>query len=229
MHNQSIDKTADPIVPLYDTWGGKKSAGRWCIVLPFDFTSLSTQFVNAWYIDSTIGTIDAYDELARVWKAFFSPSSESDIKGVVLEWQPGNSYEEYIEHVLKAIREYPAAIEELVMQVDLLLVFVRIEECPHQPIRAWVRFLGELLICGGLEYGEPDFCFSVDHTLFYPFSYHNGANNSELYSLNQPLLENTLRRWEERFSSISEVEGLKGIFEYGFKPKEEWAAKSTNR
>ncbi|WP_138504658.1 hypothetical protein [Nostoc sp. PA-18-2419] len=205
MHNQSIDKIADPIVPLYDTWGGKKSAGRWCIVLPFDFTSLSTQFV----------------------KVFFSPSSESDIKGVVLEWQPRNSYEEYIEHVLKAIREYPAAIEELAMQVELL-VFVRTEESPHQPIRAWVRFLGELLICGGLEYGEPDFCFSVDHTLFYPFSYHNGANNSELYLVNQPLLENALRRWEERFGSISEVEGLKGIFEYGFKPKEEWAAKSTN-
>ncbi|MDF5711034.1 MAG: hypothetical protein PUP90_26025 [Nostoc sp. S4] len=41
MQNQSIDKTADPIVPLYDTWGGKKSAGSWCIDPPFDFTNLS--------------------------------------------------------------------------------------------------------------------------------------------------------------------------------------------
>lgn len=227
MHNQSIDKTVPPIEPLNDTWGGKKSAGKWFIVPPFDFTNLSIQLVNAWYIDSTIGTINAFDELARVAEVFFSPSSESDIKGVVLEWQPGNSYEEYIEHVLKAIGEYPAAIEELVMQVDLL-VFVRTEESPHQPIRAWVRYLGELLIRGGPEYGEPYICFSVHHTLFYPFSYPLGANNSELYSLNQPLLENALRRWEERFGSISEVEGLQGIYEYGFKPEEEWAAKSTN-
>jgi hypothetical protein len=140
---------------------------------------------------------------------------------VVLEWQPGNSYEEYIEQVLKAIREYPAAIEEVAMQVDLF-VYVRTQESPNLPVQALVRGLGELLICGGLEYGEPDFCFSVDHTLFYPFSYHNSANNSELYSLNQPLLENALRRWEERFGSISEVEGLQGIYEYGFKQEEEW-------
>lgn len=227
MHNQSIDKTVPPIEPLNDTWGGKKSAGSWSIDPPFDFTNLSIQLVNAWYIDSTIGTIDAFDELARVWKVAFGPSSESDIKGVVLEWQPGNSYEEYIEHVLKAIREYPAAIEELVMRVDLL-VFVRTEESPHQPIPAWVRYLGEFVIRGGPEYGEPYLYFSVHHTLFYPFSYPLGANNSELYSLNQPLLENALRRWEERFGSISEVEGLKGIYEYGFLPEEKWNTKSTS-
>ncbi|MHC5823413.1 MAG: hypothetical protein ACYT04_48175, partial [Nostoc sp.] len=216
-----------PIAPLYDTWAGKKSAGSWSIDPPFDFTSLSIQSVNAWYIDSTIGTIDAFDELARVWEVVFGPSNESDIKGVVLEWQPGNSHEEYIEQVLKAIGEYPDAIEELVMQVDLL-VFVRTEESPHQPIRAWVRYLGEFVIRGGPEYGEPYLYFSVHHTLFYPFSYQNSADNSELFSLNQPLLENALRRLEERLGSISEVEGLKGIYEYGFKPKEEWAAKSIN-
>ena len=227
MQNQPINKTAAPIAPLNDTWAGKKSAGSWCIVLPFDFTSLSIPEVNAWYINSTMETLDAFFELARVWEVSFGPSNESNIKGVVLEWQPGNSYEEYIERVLKAIREYPAAIEELAMQVDLL-VFVRTEESPKEPIRAWVRNLGELLIRGGPEYGEPDLSFFVHHTLFYPFSYHNSADNSELYSLNQPLLENALRRWEERFGSISEVEGLKGIYEYGFKPEEEWAAKLTD-
>lgn len=60
MHNQSINKIAAPIEPLYDTWAGKKSAGSWCIDPPIDFTNLSTQEVNAWYINSTIETLDAF-------------------------------------------------------------------------------------------------------------------------------------------------------------------------
>lgn len=47
MQNQSIDKTAAPIEYLFDTWGGKKSAGKWFISPAFDFTTLSTLEVNA--------------------------------------------------------------------------------------------------------------------------------------------------------------------------------------
>jgi hypothetical protein len=89
MESQSIDKTEPPIAPLHDTWAGKKSGGSWCIVPPFDFTNLSIQLVNAWYIDSMIGTIDAFDDLARVWFAPFftklhiSPSHKT-LKGLFL-------------------------------------------------------------------------------------------------------------------------------------------------
>ena len=145
---------------------------------------------------------------------------------MVLEWKPGDSYGEYIEKVLKAIQEYPAAIEELEMKVDLF-VFVRTQASPNQPIQAWVRNLGVLVIRGGLEYGEPYLYFDMDHTLFCPSSFY-GEDNSELYGLNQPLLENALRRWEDSLGSICEVEGLPGIYEYGFKPEEEWDVKPIN-
>ncbi|MEH2243027.1 hypothetical protein [Nostoc sp.] len=228
MPNQLIDKTAAIVIPLLDTWAGKKSAGSWGVTPPFDFTSLSIQSVNAWHINnSMMGTLDAFDELARVWSVYFSSSPFSEIKGVTLEWPPENSYEEYLENVSKAMREHCAAIERLEMEVDLF-VYIRTPESPDKPTRSWVRNLGRFVMWGGPEDGEPYFSFSMHHTLFYPFSYHNSADNSELYSLNQPLLENALRRWEKRFGSISEVEGLQGIYEYGFLPEEKWNTKSTN-
>jgi hypothetical protein len=219
MQNQLINKTATPIDPIKDTWELRKSTGKWFIVLPFDFSSLSIQEVNDWYINTITKMLDAFSQLARVWQVCFHSSYKSEIKGVVLEWQPENSYEEYIENVLQRIKEYPAPIEEAAMQVDLF-VFVRTQESPNKPIRAWVRSPSELLIDGGLEYGEPDLGFSVAHTLFRPSSFY-GIDNSELYSLNQPLLENALRSLAERFGSISEVEGLPRIYEYGFLPYED--------
>lgn len=140
----------------------------------------------------------------------------------------GFLYEEYIEKVLNAIREYPHSIEELEMDVDLF-VYVRTEESPNQPTRAWVRHLGELVIWGGREYGRPYLFLSMGNTLFYPFSYFPIEDNSELCCLNQPLLENALRKWEQHFGEISELEGLPGIYKYGFLPDEDEDAESGER
>jgi len=41
-------------------------------------------------------------------------------------------------------------------------------------------------------------------------------HNNELYSLNQPLLEQALRNWEKSFDVEIEPEGLPGIYKYGF-------------
>lgn len=214
-----VNQTAVPIEPLFDTWGIRKYSGAWVIEPPIDFTSLSVREVNTWYIDTMMGMLAAFSELARVWKVFFSPSNESEVDGIVLRWQPENPYEDYIKIIIDAIQKYPTAVEELRMQVDLL-VFVRTEESPNQPIPGWVRELGELVIRGGPEFGEPYLCFSIEHTLFRAFSYY-GKDNRELFSLNQPLLENALRRLEKCFGEICEVEGLPGIYEYGFLPDEE--------
>jgi hypothetical protein len=221
MQDQSINKALDPVTPLYDTWGGKKYAGSWMIELSFNFTPLSTLEINSWYINTMTQKLETFSELARVWKVSFSSSSESETRGVVLEWQSGTSYEEYLINILEGIKAYPAAIEELAMQIDLN-VFVRTQKSPSKPIREWVRHLGELYIRGGLEFGDPYLSFSMNHTLFYPFSYIDGKDNEELFLLNQPLLENALRRWEEQFGEISEVEGLPGIYKYGFLPDKEW-------
>jgi len=75
---------------------------------------------------------------------------------------------------------------------------------------------------GGPENETPYLCFDVDHTLFCALSKDN-EDNQALYLLNQPLLENALRRWEERVGPICDFSGLSGIYRYGFLP-EIWQA-----
>ncbi|MEH1905553.1 MAG: hypothetical protein V7L04_30290 [Nostoc sp.] len=68
MHNQSINKIAAPIKPLNDTWAGKKSAGKWFIVPPFDFTNLSTSDASPafwFYREQTGGEADSLRSLVQ--------------------------------------------------------------------------------------------------------------------------------------------------------------------
>jgi len=208
------EQTASPVEPIYDTWELKKDAGTWCIVPVFDFLSLSTSDVNAWSARVVTGTLEAFGGLARAWWVEFDTSYREIIEGVRLEWKPGKSYEKYTQDVLRAIQEFPASIYRLKMGVDLY-VYIRTEQSPDTPVRAWVRHLGYFVFWGGPEVKEPYLCFEINHTLFSPESMY-GDDNRELYLLNQPLLEQALREWERRVGSIRDVEGISGIYEYGF-------------
>lgn len=227
MQHQPIDKTLAPIKPLLDTWGWKQETGSWCIAPCLDLSCFSTQEFNAWFATTIVKTLDAFSELARAWRVFFGTIYRDDVEGVKLEWELGDSHENYIETVLKAIRDYPAPIFELALEVDLF-VFVRTQESPKLPIRAWVRLpRNEIFIVGAAGGREPYLCFETGYTLFRSLS-RDYEDNTQLYSLNQPLLENALRRWEEHFGSICEVDGIEGIYEYGFLPEEQWNAESID-
>ena len=220
MQIKSSVQTAPSIEPLQKTWEIKQDAGTWGITPSFDFTSLSTQQVNNWYVNVTLKTINAFSKLCRVWGISFSSHYSEKIKPVMLKWQPGSSYHEYIEKVVKAIGEYPGSIEILEMYVDML-VFVHTEESPDKPVRNWVESLGEFVIRGGKKYGEPYLYLEMEHTLFCPYSY-EGDDNKKLFNLNQPLLEEALRNWEKKFDVEIDFEGLPGIYKYGFLPEAQW-------
>lgn len=209
------EQTAPPVEPVYDTWELKKDAGAWCIAPAFDFLSLTTREVNAWFAGVVTGMLEAFGGLVRAWRVDFNTSYREDIEGVRLEWQPGNSYQAYIADVLKTIKAFPAPIDTINIEIDLC-VYVRTEQSPHKPVRAWVRLPSDFAIWGGPENKKPYLCFEIDHTLFRPESLYGDNDNRELYLLNQPVLEQALRKWERRFGTIRDVEGMSGIYEYGF-------------
>ena len=216
MQNQSVSENLPSIEPLIDTWRILSNVGTWYITLDnLDFTHLSYQEINEWYYKTVTNTLEAFSEFGRVWKVFLSPSNREKFKGIVLEWQLEESYQVYVEKVLRAIKTFPDIICTLEISIDLL-VFVRTKQSPNKPIRAWIRNLGSFSFCGGLIHGKPFLYFDIEHTLFCLSTYYD--ENVELYSLNQPLLENTLRSWEQKIGKINEVEGIEGIYEYGFLP-----------
>lgn len=227
MQNKPLDKTLSLLEPLNDTWGMRGADDNyWTITSTFDFASISTEAVNAWFSETAVETLNAFSDLARVWKVNFSSSYQDDVEPVCLEWNRENYfYEDYIENILKAIREYPAPIYSLALKIDLF-VYVRTRESSDKPVQGWVRDLSEFNFYGGPEDSEYSLNFNVNSTLFYPSSMFYG-DNTELYSLNQPLLENALRQWEKKLGSINELDGL-GIYKYGFLPEEQEDATSTN-
>lgn len=216
MQNKIIEPTLFTIKPLHDTWDVRADTGVWVINLPSDFTSWSSQQINAWYKQTFISTVEAFSELIKVWEVALISTDEEN-KRVVINWNIGDSYEEYIQNISQKILEFPAIIHTLEIQADFN-VFVRTNESPEKIIRGWVRYLGKFYFCGHTFSGKPYIYLDMDHTLFCPSSSYE--DNTELYDLNQPLLEKALRNWEQKIGTINEYDGLEGIYEYGFLPDE---------
>ncbi|MEM7590156.1 MAG: hypothetical protein AAF383_01300 [Cyanobacteria bacterium P01_A01_bin.83] len=221
-HNYVIDKNLPVIEPLYDTWGGKKSAGYWGLDGELEWRDFSAQEINAWFAESLAKTLDAFSSLARIshilWR---NGENNRGSIGFRLELESYSSYEEYLEKVFQCLKNYPILIEEIEIQVDMF-VYVRTNISPNKPIRSWVRGFGDISINIDQEDEDAGLWLNMEHTLFYPFSYQNGKDNSELFELNQPLLKEALKNWEQKFNSRIEVEGLPGIYKYGFLPEDQW-------
>ena len=150
------------------------------------------------------------------------------LEGKSFEWQQNEPYDNFIENVSKAIREYAADISAIFINVDLF-VYVYTEESPNKPVRAWVRRFGS-----SVEMGQFEICldhsrnkehyiyFDISHMLFYPDSWNYQEDNTELASLNQPLLEEALKKWEQKFDAEIDPDGLNGIYKYGYLPEDQW-------
>ena len=216
MENISANTIPSTIKPLHDTWNIRADTGAWSINLSLDFASLSAQDINAWHEKTFVGTIESFSELIRVYEVDIITDREGT-EGTALKWTTNSSYNEYVRKTAKKIKEFNAAIDTLEIQVDLF-VFIRTEESPETPVRGWVRHLGKFAFCSKTFTGKPYIYFEIDHTLFCSSSSYE--DNTELYDLNQPLLEKALRNWEQKVGTINEYDGLEGIYKYGFLPDE---------
>jgi hypothetical protein len=204
-----------PGEPLYDTWGGTKYLNRWCVDSPRTFTSFEAREVNEWFATTLRATLEAFSLFARPWWIEFTTIFVEGVGPVALERGPDQSDSDFLEAALQAIRQYEAPIYSLDVEVDLW-VYVRTEESPEQPVRTWIRSGSQFTFYGGAENPQPSVCLLVEHSLFAPSNSY-GWSNQELHALNQPLLEQALRRWEQQLSPITEVEGGDGIYQYGFR------------
>jgi hypothetical protein len=214
------------VEPLIDTWAVTKRGGDWSISPSSDLSHTSIEERNVWYAEAMMSTIKAFSSLARVYIVSFEPvSKESEIKSRTLKWDLDEPYENYLEKTYDAVKSYPIDIYILYVRVDLF-VYVRTEESPNKPIRAWVRECGDhsytmadiqISIEHLMNY-EPFLSFEMKHTLLYPDSWKGQIDNTELFELNRPFLEEALTNWEQAFTAEIETDGLPQIYKYGFLP-----------
>ncbi|MEL6461352.1 MAG: hypothetical protein AAFQ91_24495 [Cyanobacteria bacterium J06621_15] len=218
------------VKPLYDTWGAKSEAGSWTINLLDDFANASVRERNAWYADTMLSTINAFASIARINWVFFN--SVDQLKSISEEksfkWQIDKPYNDFVEKVIDEIREYPDDISSISIHVDLF-VYVYTEKSPDKPVQSWVKGFGNYVEIGQFEiyldqlrYQEHYVEFYIKHMLFYPDSWNYQEDNTELANLNQPLLEEALRKWEKKFDAEIDPDGLNGIYKYGYLPEDQW-------
>lgn len=220
---------AKVIEPLLSTWGYKQYAGDWDIQLPSEFICCSYKEQKKAYCKAITITLDAFSSLIRAYKISILSLANSESKGntIIFEHQHTEYYEEYIKRVFKAINDCPNEIYEIEIKFDLY-VFIYTEENPNKPIRSWIRYIeksieiGEFNIDISTKDNEPYVQFYIEHTLFYPLSYQNNEDNTELFELNQPLLEEALKNWEQKFDAEIEADGLTGVYKYGYLPQDQW-------
>ena len=79
---QSIDKTANPIEPLYDTWSFRYAGDNYWWINPPPFKFNSTLEINSWFATTAKNTLDAFFELARVWKVYSDMETRSCLRRV---------------------------------------------------------------------------------------------------------------------------------------------------
>jgi hypothetical protein len=203
-----------PEEPLYDTWNICKYAGSWCIIPIAESTLPEASNTNHWYAEVIHESLIAFASLARIYRVEFELLDKQFTAEKVLDWNVKNSYANFIKIIRQTILTYPVSIYSLAVHLDLF-IFCRTLQSLEKTVQAWIRVPSALVIKGSSDNSRPYICFEIEHTLFCPYSQH-GEDNLELYRLNQPLLERTLHLWEERLGSITEFEGISGIYKYGY-------------
>jgi len=208
--------TEPPAEPVYDTWGIAGYAGSWYLTPTQQPEGTSPTAVNAWCQDTLLRTLEAFESVARPWRVGFGPSGNVQADPVQLSWQPPQDHSGFVRDILRAAEEYGALIYEVEADLELY-AYVRTVEAPERAQQRWVRLPSSFSVRSWEGQGDGTSCFDVAHTLFRPYSKRED-DNSELYRLNAPLLEAALRRWQERFGGVEiEVDGLPGIYEYGYR------------
>lgn len=228
--NETFNNIYLPCVePLLDTWAVTKRGGDWSITPPNDLSNTSVEERNTWCAEAMMSTIEAFSSLTRVFRISFGSipnlNEEKKVKGKSFEWDFSEPYQNYLEKAYQSLKNYPVDIYILYINVDLF-AYVRTKESPDKPVRAWVRECGDYsyriadlqISLEHLMNYEPFLYFEMQHTLFYPDSWKGHIDNTELFGLNKPFLEEALRNWEQKFSAEIETDGLPQIYKHGFLP-----------
>ena len=210
-----LDESRDlPLEPLLDTW--QVQSASWWAIRPAVPKYRSASELNSWYAQAAADSLDSLGRWVRPWRivALIPESKAQSEYRLSYTWEAGSSAEHFLNHALKNVRETSGAIYDLTMELDLKVWF-RTLASPEKPVRAWLRMPTDLQIAGPHRDREAFLNLSIGHSVFAASTWQRGSNE-ELHTLNQPLLGEALRRWEQHLGPIIEVEGV-GVFRYGFR------------
>lgn len=192
---------------IIDTWGFAKDAAGWGIA--FDLATDvadSASAANRWLAQVTEATLTALDDLGRPWRVSFAGIAEPEATPFLAVWRPAEQTSTaYREMIIAAIRNETTPIHSVDIDLELN-AYVRTDDSPTIPVRTWLRLPSQLRLWSPYAGADASLWLEFEHTLFAPIG-PNYQDNTELLTLNRPLLASALARWSDALGPITERVG----------------------
>ena len=185
--------------------------GAWGFHSHLDFSKMSSEEANVW----------VFEQVFNFLRAFFGlvlPDTLEIITYNATQRIERNGLDQmtFLDELMLVMKKLKEPIWTCRLGLSII-GFLRTAHDPEHPIRLQIQEPTSFILWGGPD--ETGFqSFSIGYTLFSNIVLE--GNDLELWSLNQPLLEKAIRKWEEQSGHRIEVVDSSGnlpVYQYGFK------------
>ena len=196
---------------LEDSRDQGQMVGAWGFHSNMDFTKLGPEENNVWFFEQIFNFLRSFfglvlpDSLELIT---YNATRRIERKGL----DQMTFLDEFM-LIMKGLKE-PIWTCRLGLNI---IGFLRTGEDPEHPVRLQIQEPPSFIVWGGPD--ETGFqSFSIGYTLFSDILL--DSEHAELWSINQPVLEKALRKWEEQSGHTIDVVDSNGnlpVTQYGFK------------
>ena len=198
---------------LAETLAKKQLVGTWGFNSNRDFSKVSSEETNVWFFEQVFNFLRSFFGLVLPDNMeIITYNATQHIKKENLEQQT------FLDELMLIMKNLKEPMWTLRLNLNLI-GFVRTHHDPDNPVRIQIQEPSSFIVWGGPD--ETGFeTFSIGYTLFNE-SLLEGSDEM-LWSVNQPILEKALRKWETQTGRTIEVvessTGALPTFRHGFKP-----------
>lgn len=184
--------------------------GTWGFHSNIDFSRMRSEETNVWFFEQTFNFLRAFFGLVlpdSLEVITYNATQRIEKKGL----DQMTFLDEYM-LILKKLKE-PMWTSRLNLNI---IGFLRTAHDPDNPVRIQIQEPASFIVWGGPD--ENGFQnFSIGYTLFSTLFL--SGDHMELWSMNQPILEKALRKWEEQTGHMIDIVDSTGgapVHKYGF-------------
>ena len=199
---------------LTSTLQQNQVVGAWGFNSDMNFTKMTSEETNVWF----------FEQVFNFLRSFFGAVVPDHLEVITYD---------ATQHIQKKNLEQQTFLDELMLimkgltepiwciRLNLNIVgFLRTKNAPENPIRLQIQEPCSFIVWGGPD--ETGFqSFSISYSLFSNTLLE--GEHQELWSINQPILEKVLRKWEDQTGHIIEVAESNAntpVYRHGFeKPR----------
>ncbi|MCP5464080.1 MAG: hypothetical protein H7A33_03550 [Deltaproteobacteria bacterium] len=170
--------------------------GTWGFNSNMDFTRTSPEETNVWFFEQVFNFLRAFFGLVMPDNLeIITHNAAKHIKRENLDQQT------FLDELMLVLKELKEPIWTFRLNLNLV-GFIRSHSDPDNPVRIQIQEPSSFIAWGGPD--ESGFQnFSISYNLFSDSTLH--GSDEMLWSLNQPLLEKGLKKWEMQTGRVIEV------------------------